>query len=74
MNKINAHILELEQAFDEGIDKAIPVIINQVDQERRNIIIDKLNSLLLKHQYQGANKDYLNGIKEALDTVRGNND
>lgn len=74
MNTTPAYIIELEQAFDEGMSKAIPVIVKQVDKERTKIIIDRLESLLRTRQYSGANTDYLNGIREALEVIRGNND
>ena len=74
MKDIPDHILEIDKALDEGMSKAIPLIIKQIDKERTDIIIDKLNNLLYTRQYQGANEYYLNGIRESLDLVRGNND
>lgn len=64
-----AYIVELDQALDEGLATAIPVIVKQVDRERTKIIIDRLNDLLRTRQYTGSNTDYLNGIREAITAV-----
>ena len=64
-----AYIVELDQALDEGLATAIPVIVKQVDRERTKIIIDMLNDLLRTRQYTGSNTDYLNGIREAITAV-----
>jgi hypothetical protein len=63
------HIFELDKAFDEGLSTAIPVIVNQVDTERKKIILDRLNDLLRTRQYSGATTDYLNGIREAIEVI-----
>lgn len=65
------YIIELDQALDEGMSKAIPLIVKQVDKERTDIIIDRLESLLRTRQYSGATTDYLDGIRESLSLVRG---
>jgi hypothetical protein len=64
-----AYIVELDQALDEGLAKAIPVIVKQVDKERTKIIVDRLNDLLRTRQYTGATTDYLNGVREAIQAV-----
>lgn len=64
-----AYIVELDQALDEGLAKAIPVIVKQVDRERTKIIIDRLNDLLRTRQYSGATTDYLDGIREAIEAA-----
>lgn len=64
-----AYIVELDQALDEGLATAIPVIVKQVDRERTKIIIDRLNDLLRTRQYTGATTDYLDGIREAITAV-----
>ena len=46
MKDIPDHIIEIDKALDEDMSKAIPLIIKQVDRERTEIIIDKLNNLL----------------------------
>jgi len=74
MNTTPAYIIELEQAFDEGMSSAIPVIVKQVDKERTDIIFKKIENLLRTRQSQGANTYYLNGIREALSLVRSTND
>jgi hypothetical protein len=63
------HIVELDQALDEGLATAIPVIIKQVDKERTKIIVDRLNDLLRTRQYTGATTDYLDGIREAIEAA-----
>lgn len=69
-----AYIVELDQALDEGLATAIPLIIKQVDKERTDIIIDKLESLLRKRQSEGYNTDHLNGIRLSLQVVKGTYD
>ena len=66
---IPAYIVELDQALDEGLAAAIPVIVKQVDRERTKIIIDRLNDLLRTRQYSGATTDYLDGIREAIEAA-----
>jgi hypothetical protein len=63
------HIIELDQALDEGFAKAIPVIVNHIDSERKKITSDRLNDLLRTRQYTGATTDYLNGIREAIEVI-----
>ena len=65
-----AYIVELDQALDEGMAKAIPVIVKQVDKERRNIMIGKIEALLKYRQSEGYNTDHLDGIRSALDALR----
>lgn len=67
--QLPAHIVELDQALDEGISKAIPVIVKQIDKERKDITIARLNDLLRTRQYSGATTDYLNGIREAIEVI-----
>lgn len=74
MKDMPDYIIELDQALDEGMAKAIPVIIKQVDKERTDIIINKIEDLLRTRTYSGANTDHLNGIRETLDVIRGTND
>ena len=69
MKDMPAYIVELDQALDEGLANAIPVIIKQVDKERTKIIVDRLNYLLRTRQYTGATTDHLNGIREAIEAV-----
>ncbi len=69
MNTTPAYIIELDQAFDEGMSAVIPVIVKQVDRERTKIIIDRLNDLLRTRQYTGATTDYLDGIREAIEVA-----
>jgi hypothetical protein len=64
-----AYLVELDQALDEGMAKAIPVIIKQIDNERKDITISRLNDLLHTRQYSGATTDYLNGIREAIEVL-----
>lgn len=64
-----AYIIELDQALDEGLAKAIPVIVKQIDAERKKLTLDRLNDLLRTRQYTGANTDYLNGIREAIEVL-----
>jgi hypothetical protein len=64
-----AYIVELDQALDEGLASAIPVIVKQVDKERTKIIVDRLNDLLRTRQYTGATTDYLNGIRESIEAI-----
>ena len=71
MKNMPDYIIELDQALDEGMSKAIPLIVKQVDKERTDIIIDRLESLLRTRQYSGATTDYLDGIRESLSLVRG---
>jgi hypothetical protein len=66
-----AYIVELDQALDEGLATAIPVIVKQVDRERTKIIVDRLNDLLRTRQYTGATTDYLDGIREAIQSIEG---
>lgn len=63
------HILELDQALDEGLATAIPVIVKQIDKERTKIILDRLNSLLRTRQSEGATTDYLGGIKDSIQAI-----
>ena len=65
-----AYIIELDQALDEGMSKAIPVIVKQVDKERREIMISKAEDLLRTRTYSGANTDYLNGIRETIEILK----
>jgi hypothetical protein len=69
MKDMPAYIIELDQALDEGLAKAIPVIVKQIDRERTKIIIDRLNDLLRTRQYSGATTDYLDGIREAIEAA-----
>ena len=71
MKNMPDYIIELDQALDQGMSKAIPLIVKQVDKERTDIIIDRLESLLRTRQYSGATTDYLDGIRESLSLVRG---
>lgn len=64
-----SYIVELDQALDEGLAKAIPVIVKQIDTERKKLTLDRLNDLLRTRQYSGANTDYLNGIREAIEVL-----
>jgi hypothetical protein len=64
-----SYIVELDQALDEGLAKAIPVIVKQIDTERKKLTLDRLNDLLRTRQYTGANTDYLNGIREAIEVL-----
>jgi hypothetical protein len=64
-----SHIIELDQALDEGLSKAIPVIVNQIDSERKKITYDRLNDLLRTRQHDGATTDYLNGIRESIEVI-----
>jgi hypothetical protein len=64
-----AYIVELDQALDEGLATAIPVIVKQVDRERTKIIVDRLNDLLRTRQYTGATTDYLDGIRESIKSI-----
>ena len=63
------YIVELDQALDEGLAKAIPVIVKQIDAERKKLTLDRLNDLLRTRQYLGANTDYLDGIREAIEVL-----
>lgn len=65
-----AYIIELDQALDEGMSKAIPVIVKQVDKERREIMINKVKELLKSRQANGYNTDHLDGIRSALDVLQ----
>jgi hypothetical protein len=69
MNTTPAYIIELDQAFDEGMSAVIPVIIKQIDSERKKITLDRLNDLLRTRQYSGATTDYLDGIREAIEVI-----
>ena len=69
MNTTPAYIIELDQAFDEGMSAVIPVIIKQIDSERNKITLDRLNDLLRTRQYSGATTDYLDGIREAIEVI-----
>jgi hypothetical protein len=64
-----AHIVELDQALDEGLANAIPFIVKQIDKERKDITINRLNDLLRTRQRFGATTDYLNGIREAIEVL-----
>jgi hypothetical protein len=64
-----SYIVELDQALDEGLAKAIPVIVKQIDTERKKLTLDRLNDLLRTRQYTGANTVYLNGIREAIEVL-----
>ena len=64
------HLVELDKALDEGLAKAIPLIIREVDKERTEIITNKINDLLRTRQYEAYNEDYLNGIRETLKVIR----
>jgi hypothetical protein len=70
MKDMPAYIVELDQAFDEGMSKAIPVIVKQIDNERRDIMINRAENLLRTRTYSGANTDYLNGIRETIETLK----
>jgi hypothetical protein len=65
-----AYVVELDQALDEGLAKAIPVIIKQIDKERKDIMINKAEDLLRTRTYSGANTDYLNGIRETIEMLK----
>lgn len=65
-----AYIIELDQALDEGMSKAIPLIVRQVDKERTDIIVNKIKELLKSRQAAGYNTDHLDGIRSALDVIR----
>ena len=69
MNTTPSYIIELDQAFDEGMSAVIPVIVKQVDAERKKITLDRLNDLLRTRQYSGATTDYLDGIREAIEVL-----
>lgn len=64
------YIIELDQALDEGMSKAIPVIVRQVDEERKNLMIGKAEDFLRTRTYSGANTDYLNGIRETIEILK----
>jgi len=64
-----SYIVELDQALDEGLAKAIPVIVKQIDAERKRLTLDRLNDLLRTRQYTGATTDYLDGIREAIEVL-----
>jgi hypothetical protein len=70
MNTTPSYIIELEQAFEEGLSSAIPVIVKQVDKERTDMIIDKLNDLFRTSQYMGATTPYLDGIRQSIEAVK----
>lgn len=69
MKDMPAYIVELDQALDEGMSKAIPLIVQQVDKERTDIIVNKIKELLKSRQAAGYNTDYLDGIKSVLDVI-----
>lgn len=64
------YIVELDQALDEGMSKAIPVIVKQVDKERKDIMIGKAEDLLRTRIYAGATTDYLDGIRETIEILK----
>ena len=70
MKDMPDYIIELDQALDEGMSKAIPVIVKQVDKERRDIMIARAEDLLRTRTYTGANTDYLNGIRETIEVLK----
>lgn len=70
MKNMPEYIVELDQALDEGLAKAIPVIIKQIDNERRDITVKAIEKLLRERQSQGYNTDHLDGIRSALGVVR----
>lgn len=69
MKNMPAYIIELDQALDEGMAKAIPVIVKQVDKERKDIMINSLKKLLKSRQSEGYNTDHLDGIRSAIDAL-----
>ena len=71
MKNMPAYIVEIDQALSEDMSKAIRLIIEQVDKERTRIITDRIDDLLRTRQYTGANTDYLNGIRETLEVIKG---
>lgn len=64
------HLVKLEKALDDGLAKAIPLIVQEIDKERTEIITNKINSLLRARQYEAYNEDYLNGIRETLKVIK----
>ena len=68
------HIVELDHAMNEGLAKSIPLIVKQVDQERTDIIINKLERLLRKQESEGYNTNHLDGIRLSLQVVKGTYD
>jgi hypothetical protein len=66
-----AYLVELDQALDEGMAKAIPLIIKQVDSETRTLLIGRVEDLLKSRQYDAYNRDHLDGIRSALEVLKG---
>jgi hypothetical protein len=65
------HIVRLDQAMNEGLANAIPLIVKQVDEERTDIIIDQLENLLRKRESEGYNTNHLDGIRLSIQVVKG---
>lgn len=70
MKDMPEHIIELDQALNESMSKAIPVIIKQIEKETHEILINKLKALHKQQQSEGYNRDKLDGIKLSIDTIR----
>jgi hypothetical protein len=70
MKDMPAYIVEIDQALSEDMSKAIRLIIDQVDKERKGIMISKAEDLLRTRTYSGANTDYLNGIRETIEILK----
>lgn len=70
MKDMPAYIVEIDQALDEGMAKAIPLIIDQVDKEVRASLIKRVEELLKHSQYFAYSTDYLNGIKACLEVLQ----
>lgn len=70
MKNMPAYIVEIDQALSEDMSKAIRLIIEQVDNETRNLMTDRAEDLLRTRTYSGANTDYLNGIRETIEVLK----
>jgi hypothetical protein len=65
------YLVKLDQTLNEDMGKAIPLIVQQVDKERTYIILNRLENLLRTRQYSGATTDYLDGIRECIQVIKG---
>lgn len=70
INEMPKYIIEIDQALSEDMSKAIRLIIQQIDEETRTILVNKVEELLRTRTYAGANTDYLNGIREAIKIIK----